>query len=183
MQDMSVCQPQQYLRQRRYLPGGGCEWSARIYSRLSYCPGESSNYNRQWRHSNSASGRFSSAYEGGVHIDLHATNGSWHRYALTYDFPHNPAAPTRVPAFLRDAMLPEVSRRPQTAGVDTFFYGNFNKEHTAWRTYGHEPRYGTEYFGLRGTLGILAEAHAYHHHQNRSAKLGANMSLGPERGD
>ena len=29
-------------------------------------------------------------------IDTHTTNGSRHRYALTYDVPHNPAAPAQL---------------------------------------------------------------------------------------
>ena len=31
----------------------------------------------------------------------------------------------------------------------------------AWRTYEHTPRYGTNYYGLRGRIGILSEAYSH----------------------
>jgi dipeptidyl-peptidase-4 len=100
-------------------------------------------------------------------IDTHTTNGSKHRYHLTYDIPHNPAAPAPVRKWLREDLLPRVTRELLTKDINTFFYGNFNKDHTRWTTYGHEPRYSTEYFGLRGGLSILAEAYSYVSYQKR----------------
>jgi dipeptidyl-peptidase-4 len=100
-------------------------------------------------------------------IDTHTTNGSRHRYLLTYDAPHNPAAPARIRTFLRDQMLPEITRRLEEQEIATSFYGRFNAEHTAWTTYGDAPRYSTEYVGLRGRLAILSEAYAYATYQQR----------------
>ena len=94
-------------------------------------------------------------------IDTHTTNGSQHRYALTYDVPHNPASPEAVQQFMRREMMPDVTRHLQEINIDTFYYGNFNRDHTRWSTFGDFPRYGTEYVGLRGRLSILAEAYAY----------------------
>ena len=94
-------------------------------------------------------------------IDTHTTNGSRHRYELTYDVPHNPAAARAPREYLRTQMLPRVSKELEDQGVATFFYGNFNDDHTRWTTYGHQPRYGVEYMGLRGRLAILSEAYAH----------------------
>lgn len=95
-------------------------------------------------------------------IDAHATNGSRHRYHLTYDVPLNPAGFTPSVDFLRDTLLPEVTRRLHgRTGLDTFYYGNFNREHTAWVTYSAHPRHGGSYCGLRGVMNILSEACAY----------------------
>ncbi|MBI4617401.1 MAG: DPP IV N-terminal domain-containing protein [Planctomycetes bacterium] len=95
-------------------------------------------------------------------VDTHTTNGSRHRYALTYDSPRHPACPDRVLAFARDELLPEVSRRlAGEAGIDTFFYGDFSEDSKRWETYPPLPRYSTHYVGLRNRLAILSEAYAY----------------------
>ncbi|MEY3459752.1 MAG: hypothetical protein RL215_2909 [Planctomycetota bacterium] len=100
-------------------------------------------------------------------IDCHTTNGSRHRYQLTYDIPHNPASAAPLRAFLRDGLIPDVTKRMKVAGYDTFYYGNFRENHTRWETYGFEPRYSTEYLGLRGRLGILSESYSYVDYRTR----------------
>ncbi len=100
-------------------------------------------------------------------IDCHTTNGSQHQYSLTYDIPHNPATAEPIRNFLRRKMMPVVTQRLQDQGTLTFYYGNFNRDKTVWRTFGHEPRYSTEYVGLRGRLGILSEAYSYISYKER----------------
>jgi len=94
-------------------------------------------------------------------IDCHTTNGSRHRYQLTYDIPHNPACPPAVRNFLRQKMMPAVTRSLEAEKLHTFYYGNFNKARNRWTSFGHEGRYSTEYVGLRGRLAILSEAYSY----------------------
>lgn len=95
-------------------------------------------------------------------IDGHTTNGSKHQYALTYDIPHNPAVAKPIRDYLRNKMMPTLTERlEKDPGIYTFYYGNFNRDMTAWTTFGYEPRYSTEYVGLRGRLSILSEAYAY----------------------
>lgn len=100
-------------------------------------------------------------------IDCHTTNGSKHQYSLTYDIPHNPATAEPIRNFLRQKMMPVVTERMAQAGTLTFYYGNFNREHTTWQTFGHQPRYSTEYVGLRGRLAILSEAYSYISYKDR----------------
>ncbi|MDA7903622.1 M14 family metallopeptidase, partial [Mariniblastus sp.] len=100
-------------------------------------------------------------------VDCHTTNGSKHQYSLTYDIPHNPATAEPIRQFLREKMMPVVTQRLAAQGTKTFYYGNFNREHTRWTTYGHEPRYSTEYVGLRGRLAILSEAYSYLDYRGR----------------
>ena len=99
-----------------------------------------------------------------VFVDLHTTNGSYHGYALTYAPPLNPAA-NIAPAFIaggytRDSILPELRQRVRTRrGYETFDYGNFVSQDSAergWFTYDHRPRFGTNYYGLRGRVAILS---------------------------
>ncbi len=97
-----------------------------------------------------------------VLMDLHTTNGSRHRYHLTYDVPHHPAVSPKIIAFLRNKLLPEVTETLETDHeTPTFFYGNFDPAHSRWTTFGYQGRYSTEYVGLRGRLAILSEAYAY----------------------
>ena len=100
-------------------------------------------------------------------IDCHTTNGSQHQYVLTYDIPHNPTTSRSIRDYLRNNMMKSVTRNLEEKGVLTFYYGNFSQDHTRWTTYGHEPRYSTEYVGLRGRLGILSEAYSYATYRQR----------------
>lgn len=101
-------------------------------------------------------------------IDCHTTNGSYHRYALTFDGPRHPAADPRLVRFTREVFLPQVSRRVREAsGYQTFFYGNFDAEHRRWTPYPALGRYNTQYVALRQRIGILSEAYAYAPFQDR----------------
>lgn len=102
-----------------------------------------------------------------VFVDCHTTNGSKHQYVLTYDIPHNPACPALIRDYMRGKMMPVISQEMEKKGAFTFYYGNFNKDHTKWTTYGHEPRYSTEYVGLRGRLAVLSEAYSYISYKDR----------------
>lgn len=98
-------------------------------------------------------------------IDCHATNGSLHGYALTYSFPENPAAHPGPVAFVRDRLLPDVSRRVEAkTGLRTFHYGNYRLNDdpaTGWATFSCLPRFGERYRGLTGRMAILLEAYSY----------------------
>ncbi|MCP3904930.1 MAG: hypothetical protein GY715_14995 [Planctomycetes bacterium] len=101
-------------------------------------------------------------------IDTHTTNGSHHRYVLTYAPPLNPSGHGPSIAFVRDDLLPEVSRRLLArTGHDTFFYGDFDRAHETWSTYSANPRFGGPYRGLRGHMSILSEAYSYAPYRDR----------------
>ena len=100
-------------------------------------------------------------------IDCHTTNGSKHQYPLTYDIPHNPATAEPIRMWLREKMMPEVTRRLEEKGTSTFYYGNFTPDHSKWVSFGHQPRYSTEYVGMRGRLAILSEAYSYATYKER----------------
>jgi Zinc carboxypeptidase len=125
-------------------------------------------------------------------IDCHATNGSVHRFALTYDTPHTVESGRPEPiALVRDELLPEVSRRVRAAsGRETFFYGNFVADEggtgEGWMTYTHHPRFGSNYRGLTGRLDILFECYSYQPFEERVATtyelLRETLGLAAERG-
>jgi hypothetical protein len=106
--------------------------------------------------------RFLNKWDPAVVIDCHTTNGSYHRYTLTYEGGRCPAGDARIVNYLRDEMLPEVSRRlEKRTGYKSYFYGNFSADHTRWETVPPTPRYGTHYVGLRNRLAILSESYTY----------------------
>ncbi len=103
-----------------------------------------------------------------VVIDMHTTNGSFHRYTITYDGPRNPAANPEMIRAVRDVVLPDAGRRLEKAtGHKAFFYGNFAKSHTVWESYPAQPRYGTQYVALRNRIGILVESYSYAPYKDR----------------
>src|SRR6185369_15075758 len=107
-----------------------------------------------------------------VFVDLHATDGSLHGYALTY-------SPSLCPGAASDAaartLLETVRRRMKDAhGIEVYPYGNFVRggvqvdvldpnaaSGVAWKTYDHRPRFGTNYYGLRGRIAVLVEAYSH----------------------
>ena len=129
-----------------------------------------------------------------VFVDLHTTNGSYHGYALTYAPSLNPAGdigPAFVGgAYARDSILPELRRRVRTRrGYETFDYGNFASQDSVekgWFTYDHRPRFGTNYYALRGRIAVLSEAYSHDPFPRRVASTYAFvselLSLVAERG-
>lgn len=111
-----------------------------------------------------------------VLMDLHTTNGSYHGYALTYSPPLNPNTDSRIIAYAREKLLPEVTKTMKAKhNYRIYYYGNFfdpsdpgvgfrdeqPKEPKGWATFDQRPRFGTNYAGLRNRLAILSEAYSY----------------------
>jgi dipeptidyl aminopeptidase/acylaminoacyl peptidase len=114
------------------------------------------------------------AWDPSVIIDCHTTNGSRHRYTLTYDGPRYPSTDGPLPEWVNNTMLPEAGKRVKAAtGFDTAPYGNFNKEKTRWETYPSLPRYSIQYIALRNRIGILSESYSYASFKDRVIASGA----------
>ncbi len=95
-------------------------------------------------------------------IDCHTTNGSKHRYTLTYDGPRYPSTDTDAAKWATATLFPAVTKKVKAAtGFDIAPYGNFNGDRTKWVTYPAMPRYGVQYFALRGTVCVLSESYSY----------------------
>ncbi len=95
-------------------------------------------------------------------IDCHTTDGSPHRHTLTYDGPRYPSTNTDIAKWSLGTLFPEATKKVKAAaGFDLAPYGNFNKERTKWEIYPALPRYSTQYFALRGTVGVLSESYTH----------------------
>ena len=100
-------------------------------------------------------------------IDCHTTNGSIHRFAMTFDVPHvvDSGRPEPI-AYMRERMLPAVQAAVKARdGLESFWYGNFLRDEggvgQGWITYTHHPRFGGNYRGLTNRLDLLLETYAY----------------------
>jgi hypothetical protein len=111
-------------------------------------------------------------YDPHVVVDLHATNGTYHAYHLTYSHPLHPGTDTGVVDVLRNGLLPAVTERLRAErGWLLQYYGNVPRAESPWAapsgsepgwyTFDHRPRFNTNYVGLRNRLAILSEAYAY----------------------
>ena len=121
-----------------------------------------------------------------VFVDLHTTDGSFHGYALTYSPSLNPAA-VFGGVYARDSLLPVLRDRMRVRhGFEVFDYGNFVSDERdlvpdssvreAWATYDARPRFGTNYFGIRGRIAILSEAYSHDSLSRRIASTYAFVS-------
>ena len=119
-----------------------------------------------------------------VFVDLHTTDGSFHGYALTYSPSLSPAAELGG-VYARDSLLPVLRERMRTRdGFDVFDYGNFVSDERGlvadttvregWATYDSRPRFGTNYYGIRGRIGILSEAYS---HDSLSRRIAATYAF------
>jgi dipeptidyl aminopeptidase/acylaminoacyl peptidase len=101
-------------------------------------------------------------------IDCHTTNGSHHRYTLTYEGPRCPAGDAKVISFVGDSVFPDVGKRfEKQSGFHSFFYGNFSPDRKRWESVPATPRYGSLYVGLRNRIGILSESYSYAPYKDR----------------
>ena len=103
-------------------------------------------------------------------FDLHTTDGTRHGYPLTYAGPCHPNTHPILQKYCFDEFFPQI-RKTVKSKYDTelFDYGNGVYENEKWKfeTFGAEPRYVTNYGGLRNTITILSEAMVYETFENR----------------
>ncbi len=123
--------------------------------------------------------RVAQVWEPELTIDTHSTNGSVHRFAMTYDIPHTVDSGRPEPiAFMRTKMMPVVTRALEAEHqLLAGWYGNFVEDERAmdarrdadpaapvgegWMTYPHNPRFGSNYRGLSNRLDLLLECYSY----------------------
>ena len=106
-------------------------------------------------------------------VDCHTTDGSFHQEPVTYSWPLCPNGDPVVLKYARDKMLPAVDAALEKKyGTLSVPYGDpmdFKDMEKGWRTFGHEPRYMTNYLGLRDRLSVLIENYNYADFRTRVA--------------
>ncbi len=100
-----------------------------------------------------------------VFMDCHTTDGSYHVEPTTFCWMVNPDGDNSLITYMREKMMPEMSKT--LAGkykTENCFYGEFidmMDPEKGWIFDASEPRYMTNYAGIRNRLGILNENYVY----------------------
>lgn len=106
-----------------------------------------------------------------VFMDCHTTNGSYHVEPVTFTWSVNPNGDRLLINYMRDKMMPSMSASLlKKYNVENCFYGEFIdmlQPEKGWILEGSEPRYLTNYYGLRNRLGILNENYVYADYKSR----------------
>jgi dipeptidyl-peptidase-4 len=106
-----------------------------------------------------------------VFMDCHTTNGSYHVEPVTFTWMVNPDGDASLRSFMRDKMMPEMSHiLLKKYKVENCFYGEFTdmmNPEKGWILDASEPRYMSNYFGIRNRLGILNENYVYADYKSR----------------
>ncbi|RPH25317.1 MAG: hypothetical protein EHM93_20040 [Bacteroidales bacterium] len=100
-----------------------------------------------------------------VIMDCHTTNGAYHVEPVTFTWMMNPNGDRALINYMRDKMMPKVSSvLLEKYKTENCFYGEFvdmGDYSKGWISYAAEPRYFTNYMGIRNRLSILNENYVY----------------------
>jgi hypothetical protein len=98
-------------------------------------------------------------------VDMHTTNGSYHREPVTYTTQVNPNIDRDLSQYMWKKMFPAVADTlKKEYGYDSVPYGNFvdrTKPEMGWRNHAYAAMYGNNYAGLRNRFTILDENYAH----------------------
>jgi len=98
-------------------------------------------------------------------VDCHTTNGSFHQEVVTYAWGLNPNGNPAIVSYQRDKMMPEVEaileEKYATPAVGYGGFRDYRAPEKGWETLEPQPRYVTNYIGLRNRLSILNENNVY----------------------
>jgi hypothetical protein len=104
-------------------------------------------------------------------VDCHTTNGSYHTEPVTYVWSLDPNGDRTLTSYMAEKMMPAADKiLEEKYGTLAIPYGNwmdFSDLEKGWRPAGPEPRYLTNYIGLRSRLSILIENYAYADYKTR----------------
>jgi murein tripeptide amidase MpaA len=106
-----------------------------------------------------------------VFMDCHTTDGSYHVEPVTFTWMVNPAGDSTLRSYMRDKMMPEMSHTLLNKyKIENCLYGEFidmMNPDKGWILDASEPRYISNYFGIRNRLGILNENYVYADYKSR----------------
>lgn len=105
------------------------------------------------------------AWDPAVFMDCHTTDGSYHIEPVTFTWMVNPNGDNSLIRYMQEKMIPEISGTLLNKYmVENCFYGEFidmMDPEKGWYYETADPRYLSNYYGLRNRLGILNENYVY----------------------
>jgi hypothetical protein len=100
-----------------------------------------------------------------VLLDSHTHNGSYHEEVVTWVWALNPNGDTSLTQYMSDQVRPAINKilldKYDTLCIPHGDFMDFRDPEKGWRPLGPQPRYLSNYFGLRNRLGILNENYPY----------------------
>ena len=104
-------------------------------------------------------------------LDSHTHNGSYHEEPVTWTWGLNPNGDNSILSYMETTLLPYVTKRMRdTYGILTIPHGDFmnvREPESGWVPLGPEPRYLSNYVGMRNRLSILNEQYPYAEFEDR----------------
>ncbi|MGB9893056.1 MAG: M14 family metallopeptidase, partial [Candidatus Saccharicenans sp.] len=104
-------------------------------------------------------------------VDCHTTDGAYHEETVTYSWPVNPNSDSELLNYQRDIMLPQIVKilkdRYNTLAVPYGMFRDWRDPAKGWQTFEPQPRYFTNYVGLRNRLSILDENYVHADYKTR----------------
>ena len=98
-------------------------------------------------------------------LDSHTHNGSYHQEPVTWTWGLNPNGDPGILSYMADVVLPDITRRTrEDYGLLTIPHGDFinaNDPGAGWIPLGPQPRYLSNYVGLRNRMSVLNEQYPY----------------------
>ena len=98
-------------------------------------------------------------------VDMHTTNGSYHREPVTYSTQISPNCDKALSGYMWQKFFPFVARTLKTVyGYDSVPFGDFVEDEfpeKGWISDAVEARYGQNYVGLRNRFSVLNENYSY----------------------
>ncbi len=100
-----------------------------------------------------------------VLLDSHTHNGSYHEEVVTWVWALNPNGDTSLIRYMSDSVRPAINtilkEKYNTLCIPHGDFMDFREPEKGWKPLGPQPRYLSNYFGLRNRLGILNENYPY----------------------
>jgi hypothetical protein len=98
-------------------------------------------------------------------VDCHTTDGAFHEETVTWSWPLNPNGDPPLLEFQRRKMLPAINGimkdKYGTLGLPYGGFRDWKAPEKGWETFEPQPRYVTNYVGLRNRLSILDENYVH----------------------
>ena len=98
-------------------------------------------------------------------VDCHTTDGAFHEETVTWSWPMNPNGDLPLIEFQRRKMLPAINGimkdKYGTLGLPYGVFRDWKAPEKGWETFEPQPRYVTNYIGLRNRLSILDENYVH----------------------
>lgn len=116
-------------------------------------------------------GKIINHWDPALALDLHTTDGAYHEETVTYSWPVNPNIDPELLTYQRDIMLPAIVKTLKdkygTLAAPYGMFRDWRDPSKGWETFEPQPRYFTNYVGVRNRLSILDENYVHADYKTR----------------